>query len=443
MTYDVRAAVREGDMSAFQIVAVSICMAINMVDGFDVLAIAFTGPLIAEEWDLDPASLGALFSSGIAGMMLGSLFISPFADMIGRRAVVLICLGIVTVGMMLSGISQSVWELGAYRVLTGLGIGGLLSSINTIVVEYSSYKRKDLGVAWMAVGYPIGATIGGIISVYLIAQFGWRSVFVFGGLVSLALIPLVMVRLPESLDFLIIKRPANALARMNLLLRKMSRNEIDALPEIHDAQESAATSALSVFDRAFFARTALICIAYFTVMLSFYFVLNWTPKVLVDRGLSLELGISGSILMNVGGIVGGMLLGFYTARWGLKEMASYFMVALFFAILAFGFTGTNLPLLLILTLTIGFFSIGSIVSLYAIMGAAYPVRIRNTGTGLALGLGRLGAMFGPYLGGVLIAAEWSAPAYCLVLGAPVLIAALVVRRIPLLFTAKGASVSAA
>ena len=430
---DIRVALRDGGMSAFQVVAVLICMMINMLDGFDVLAIAFAAPQVAREWMLKPTDLGLLFSAGLAGMMVGSLLLSPLADAFGRRVLVLLGLLVISVGMVASAFAGGLEELVLLRALTGLGIGALLSSINTIVIEYSSVKRKDFAVAFMAVGYPIGATIGGAISVYLIASFGWRAVFVFGGILSAILIPIAFSRLPESLDYLLAKRPKNALTRLNALLRKMGRAELDTIPERRNSLEDQQVSVFAIFDRQFFARTALIVCAYFLTMIPFYFMLSWTPKVLVDQGLSLAMGISGAVIMNGCGVVGGLLLGLSTNRAGLRQTTSWFMVFFFAAIVGFGLAGENLKLLLLLAGAVGFFMIGVISGLYAIVGAMYPIRVRNTGTGLALGIGRLGAVVGPYLAGVLIGAGWTRPEYCFALALPLLPAAYLVRRVPLLF----------
>jgi len=432
MAQDVRATVREGAMSPFQIAAVTVCMAINALDGFDVLSIAFAGPQVAKEWMLKPAELGLLFSAGLFGMMLGSLILSSLADMLGRRTLVLIGLVVITAGMIASAFANGLEQLAWLRVLTGLGIGSLLSSINTIVVEYSSYRRKDFAVAFMAVGYPIGATIGGTISVYLIMAYGWRAVFVFGGVISAVLIPFALMQLPESLDYLLAKRPKNALQRLNALLKKMGRSELAELPARQAAGEDAAVSVFAIFDRDFFARTALIVFAYFLTMIPFYFMLNWTPKVLVDQGLSLATGISGAVIMNGCGVIGGLLFGLSTNRTGLRQATSWFLVLFFVSIVGFGLA-TELKILLIFAGAVGFFMIGLISGLYAILGAMYPVRVRNTGTGLALGIGRFGAVVGPYLGGVLIGMGWSRPLYSFVLALPLLLAAMLVRRVPLLF----------
>ena len=418
-------------MSAFQIVAVTVCMVINMLDGFDVLAIAFAGPLISKEWALTPTELGMLFSSGLAGMTLGSLAISPFADTLGRRPLVLFGLIVISAGMAGSAMMHGLWPLAGLRFFTGLGIGTLLSSINTIVAEYSSRKRRDFAVAFMSVGYPIGATLGGMISIYLVTAFGWRSVFIFGAAVSSLIIPVVMVRLPESLDFILHKRPADALARINALLRKMGRSELLHLPEAGHANVVSVKTVTGIFDRSFATRTLLVCTSYFLVMLSFYFLLNWTPKVLVNEGLSLQIGISGAVLMNAGGVIGGLLFGYFAGIFGLRELSSVFMVLLFVSVVVFGFADLNLAAMAALVSIIGFFMIGVIASLYALVAAMYPPQVRNTGTGLAIGIGRFGAIAGPYLGGVLIAAGWSRPAYCTALVLPALLAAYLVRRVPL------------
>jgi benzoate transport len=430
MPSDVRALVRDGAMSRFQIVAVVVCMGINALDGFDVLSIAFTGPKIAKEWSLPPIELGLLFSAGLAGMMIGALLLSPLADWIGRRFLVLLGLLVITVGMALSGFARGLEELAILRLFTGLGIGSLLSSINTIVMEYASAKRKDFAIAAMSVGYPIGATIGGTIAVFLIASYGWRAVFFFGASLSAVLIPIVMMNLPESLEFLLAKRRPNALERVNALLARMGSPALGALPPpvVHSDGEHLG----ALLDREFFGRTFRICSAYFLAMLPFYFMLNWTPKVLVDQGLSISTGISGAVVMNGAGVIGGLLFGAIASRIGLKTLTSISMVLFFAAIAGFGAVGTSLPPLLALAAAVGFFMIAMISGLYAVIGAMYPVRVRNTGTGLALGIGRLGAVAGPYLGGVFIAAGWSRPVYCAALAAPLLIAAVLIRRVPLL-----------
>ncbi len=430
MSSDIRATLRDGPMTMMQAGVVTICTLLNMIDGFDVLAISFTAPLIAKEWNVDPVSLGVLLSAGLAGMAAGSLFLSPLADLVGRRAVVVLCTAIISIGMLASAATSSVWALSIFRLLTGIGVGGVLSSGNTLLSEYAPQRWRDLSISSMVVGYSGGAIVGGSISAMLITLFGWRAAFVFGGLCSTALIPAVL-RLPESLDFILARNGKNALAQVNDVMRRLGTLPVEKLPEI-PREEAATRTVLGVFAPRFRAGTALICISFFMLMLSFYFVLSWTPKNLVDLGFSVSEGIYASVLLNAGGIAGGLLFGLLARRAGARRVSAWLLLALFLSILAYGALNQGLVPLMSAATVSGFFLIGSMASLYSIVPQIFPARVRNTGTGLAIGFGRLGAVAGPWLGGVLINAGWQRFSYYAVLALPILVAALAVRRIPLL-----------
>src|SRR3569832_1613197 len=165
--------------------------------------------------------------------------------------------------MFASSRANGLVELALFRVFTGLGIGSLLSSINTIVVEFSSTERKEFAVSFMAVGYPIGGTIGGMIAVYLFHAFGWRSVFLIGAACSAVLVPIAYVYLPESLDFLLFKKPPNALARINNLLTRMGQPMLDGLPELQDPAAPPSASIFSNFVFVFVGFFVFFCSAYF------------------------------------------------------------------------------------------------------------------------------------------------------------------------------------
>jgi benzoate transport len=426
---DARALLRDSPMSAFQIMVVVICTMLNMIDGFDVLAISFTAPVIAKEWGVAPATLGVLLSAGLAGMALGSLALAPLADLVGRRGVVMASTAIISIGMLASAAASNVWELSLLRFFTGLGVGGVLASGNTLLSEYSSDRWRDLSISSMVVGYPAGAIIGGSISAYLIAAFGWRSAFIFGGVCSTILLP-VLLYLPESIDFLLARPRSDTLARVNTVMRRLGHAPLVALPEI-TAEEKSTAAVIGVFAARFRKSTFFICLSFFMLMLSFYFVLSWTPKNLVDLGFTVQQGIFGSVLLNGGGILGGLAFGYLAGKSHARKLAPYLFVALYGAIVGYGALRMGLVVVMSGAFIAGFFMIGCMASLYAIVPRIYPASVRNTGTGLAIGFGRLGAVIGPYLGGLLIAAGWQRLAYYAVLALPVLITALIVRRIPL------------
>ncbi len=420
---DPRTVIRTEDMTAFQIVVVSICVLIVALDGFDVLVVAFTAPAIAKDWGLKPTDLGLLFGTGLAGMGAGSLFVAPLGDRFGRRPTVLLCLTILCLGMCASAYAADLAELAALRAFTGIGIGAALTSVNVLVAEYASDRRRDLSISVMAVGYPVGATLGGLVAVYLIGAFGWRSVYLFGGLVAALLIPAALAWLPESLDYLVVRRPRGVLERVNRLLGRMGRDPLDSLPEPARDGESADTGLLQLLRPPLLGRTVASCVAYLSVMSTCYFLLSWTPKLLTELGLTITGGISVSLLMNMAGAAGCLAFGVYATMAGARRLATAFMLGLFAACAAFGVVPASTTALMAAVSAVGFCLFASINALYAVVPTLFPPAVRSTGTGLAMTVGRVGAVAGPYLAGVLIAEGWPRPVYCTVLALPMLVAA--------------------
>jgi len=407
MPTDIHNLISESRMTRFQIVAIGICIGLNMLDGFDVLVMAFTAPEVSAHWSLSGAELGVLLSAGLFGMAGGSLFLAPFADRLGRRALIVFCLILVTLGMLMSALARGATALAIYRVITGLGIGGMLASLSVITSEYSSRKWRSTNISLSATGYPIGATIGGVIAAILIARFGWRAVFLFGALCSLLMIPLVLWRLPESIDFLLARRPADALGRLNLALRRMHHAELPALPERSAAEQQAGQSSpMRLFSRPLLRSTLLIWGSFFLLMFSFYFVMSWTPKLLVAAGLSTQQGITGGVLLNLGGIAGGTLFGLLASRFELKRLAARYHASTAVCLLLFGLLSSQLGLAFTVALAIGVFLFGSMAGLYSLTPILYPAAVRTTGMGWAIGIGRFGAILSPMIVGLLVDAEW-------------------------------------
>lgn len=411
-------------MSPFQIFAVSVCVLISLIDGFDVLTIAFVAPSISAQWGLAPQQLGVLFSAGLAGMVIGALVISPFADKFGRRFIILCCLVILTVGMFASGLSTNHTELVISRIFTGLGMGAILPGINTVVAEYSSNRYRSLAISIMAAGYTVGALIGGVISIYLIKHFGWQYVFFFGGIFSCLMIPVVFFQLPESLDFILTKKSHKALDKLNHLLSKLGLQTCSSFPQA--SIETHHKSFKLLLAPNILKSTILLCVSNFMLMCSFYFLANWTPKILVSLGYSTDLSITGSLVMNIFGIAGGLLLGWLSKKYSVQKVAALMLVTAFIVVTAFGFSANVLPLLFTLIAFIGFTIFGAMAGLYATAPAVFPPQIRATGTGIVLGLARLGATLGPYVAGLLIAAELPRGYYFLILALPLLVAAICV-----------------
>ncbi len=423
---NIREIINEGPMSRFQIVSLAICVVLNMLDGFDVLVMAFTAPAVSADWSLRGAQLGYLLSAGLFGMAGGSLFLAPWADRFGRRAIILFCLILICIGMFLSTVAQGVGQLAAFRVLTGIGIGGMLASLNVITSEYSSKKWRSTAISIQVIGYPIGATIGGTIAAVLIGQYGWRSAFLFGAIASLAMIPLVIWRLPESLDFLIAKRPANALQRLNRLLLGMGHEQAAQLPEAPTMEQRyvQGNPLGQLFSGSLARSTLLIWSSFFLLMFTFYFVLSWTPKLLVAAGMSNQQGITGGVLLNVGGIIGGLLFAWLSSRLNLKKLAAAYLIIAAATLALFAMFATDLAMAFFIAILIGAFIFGSMAGLYSLAPILYPAGVRTTGMGWAIGIGRIGAMIAPTIVGFLIDGGWKTSDIYYAFAIPLVIATL-------------------
>ena len=414
--------IRARPMTSFQTRAVLICIIINFIDGFDVLSIAFAAPEIAREWALEPAVLGVVFSAGLAGMVIGALFLSPLADRHGRRTLILIGLAIISVGMFTSALAQDVTTLLITRLITGLGVGGMLSSLTTMVSEYSNARRQKLAVAILQSGYPVGAIIAGFVSVALVSAMGWRSIFLVGGGLSLTMLLLVWWRLPESLAFILNRRPEGALARANVLLGHMQMKPLEQLPQT-ESNTGQGGGFFDVFTPEYRVRTVLIWLAFVAVMSTWYFVANWTPKILVDAGLSRDTSLSGGVILSIGGVLGGIAVGWVATRIYVLKIGAFVMLGSIASMAVFGSLPVAITPMLIVTFIIGIFLSGSMISLYAAVPDMYPVQIRNTALGWALGVGRLGAVLGPNLAGVMIQVGWERFALYLAMALPMFLAA--------------------
>ncbi|MGW0738154.1 MFS transporter [Streptomyces sp. NPDC002851] len=430
MTGSLRAAFDEGPMSRFQWRAVAVCVLLNMLDGFDVLVMAFTGRAVSSEWELDSSQLGLLLSAGLVGMALGALCIAPWADRIGRRPVILGCLAVSAAGMLLSSVSQSAVQLGALRVLTGIGIGGVLASSSVISSEYASRRWRGLAVSLIATGYAIGATVGGLLAVGMIERFGWRSVFLIGGIATAAAVPLTFLGLPESLDFLISRRPKRALVKINALARRMGQPTLKSLPEPTTLPSGVGAGFRELFSPALRRSTLLVWSGFFLVMSSFYFVMSWTPTLLVEAGLSSTQGLTGGMLLNLGGIFGAAVLGVLTARFALRSVVVAYLFATAVLLSAFSASTSALGAAFTLAALIGIFVNGCVAGLYALTATVYGTGIRATGLGSALAVGRIGSILAPTVAGGLLDAGSTPQSLYLAVSAMFVVTAVLFLLLP-------------
>ncbi|HET6270011.1 MAG TPA: MFS transporter [Arthrobacter sp.] len=426
-------------MSRYQWLIVGLCIVLNALDGFDVLAMAFTANSVTRDFGLSGGQLGILLSAGLVGMAAGSLGLAPFADVIGRRPMVLISVGLATAGMLLSALAHSAVELGIWRVVTGVGIGGILACTNVIVSEYSSKRWRGLAISLYTAGYGVGATLGGTAAVALQASFGWRSVFLLGGLCTGATLLLLAALLPESVDFLASRRPRNVVERLNKIARRIGQPAVTGLPAAA-ARAGKKNKVSELFTPGNRRSTGLVWLAFFATMFGFYFVNSWTPRLLVTAGMTESQGVIGGLMLTLGGTFGALLYGLLTLRWNSRKVLVIFAVLSAATMVMFISTAGVLALAFVAGGVVGMLINGCIAGMYTIAPALYGASVRSTGVGWAIGIGRAGAIVAPLIAGALLDAHWTASMLYMGVGFVVLLAgaAVAAMRLPAPGAASGA-----
>lgn len=401
---DLRQRIAESPMGGYQWMVVGLTFFLNMLDGFDVLAVAFTAKSIQAELGLDGAHIGTLMSAGLLGMTFGSVFLAPQADRFGRRPLLIFSTALSALGMLMTYFAHSAESIALWRVVTGVGVGGILPCTNVIVSEYSNKKWRGLAIAVYASGFGIGAMLGGMSAVMLQDIYGWRSVFLVGALLTFLAVFVLMALLPESVDYLLTKRPEGARERLDKILAKMNLHGEWAFPAIQE-EKKTKVSVLRLFEPDYRATTLLIWVAFITVMSAYYFVNSWTPALLEQAGMAKTQSQSVGMAISMGGAAGSLVFGFLSSRWAPRQILILFSVLSVAAIFAF-LSSQVLALALVFAVLLGALMNGCIAGLYTINPTLYASDFRNTGVGITIGVGRLGSILSPVVAGSLLDIGW-------------------------------------
>lgn len=388
-------------MSGYQWLIVALCTFMNCLDGFDVMAVAFTGPSVTEEFGLNGSQFGLLVSVGLIGMALGSMLLAPFADLIGRRPLILISLVLGTIGMFGAAMAPSVLVMGLFRLVTGIGVGGILASTNVIASEFSNTKNRGLAIGIYTAGYGIGATLASLVAKTTVGG-DWRIVFYAGGFGTLLALIVIAVLLPESIAFLEQRRPRGALERINTTLARMGMDAISS-PDLDQASAARkdAGQAGSGWLKQLLAPTILLWIIFITIMFGFYFVNSWTPTLLAEEGLSKSAAVTAGMAISIGGTVGSVLYGLAARLRPPRVVLIGFSLLSAAMMVVFILSTSVLWLGFGIGVIVGALINGCIAGAYTVGPPLYPSHLRSVGMGWALGMGRIGAILSPTIAGLL------------------------------------------
>lgn len=394
----------ESKLGKFQLSVIIICFAIVALDGFDTQSIAFVAPALRESWDISPALFGPLFGAGLLGTLLGSIMFGSVGDRFGRKPMLTVSTLLFGIMTLMCATATSIEQLGLYRFVAGLGLGGAIPNVLALISEYAPKRIRATVIVITFAGFPIGAVVGGMASARMIPAFGWESVFIVGGVLPILLIPIIALWIPESARYLAMQQDQQHKFR-KILTRvnpELAGSEFDQISLPQARSKSIPVRNLFTHGRA--AWTMLLWLLTFTVLLLGYFLVNWTPLLLVDAGLDHHQAIMGVVALNLGGIIGGIMIGRISDKRGpfLVMGVAFFIGAIFVGTVGLMIQSTA-TVLLVLIFFVGVCVFGAQLNLSAVSAIYYPIYMRSTGIGWNMGIGRFGSVVGPTIGGALIA----------------------------------------
>ncbi|MDM1492886.1 MULTISPECIES: aromatic acid/H+ symport family MFS transporter [Acinetobacter] len=425
-TMNVNAVVDKAKFKPFHLNVVLWCLFVVIFDGYDLAINGVALPLLMQEWNMTAVQAGMLASTALAGMMFGAMFFGMLADKIGRKNVILICVTLFSGFTFWGGFASNPTEFGILRFIAGLGIGGVLPNLVALTSEYAPQKLRSTLVTTMFSGYAVGGIMAALLGAWLTPSFGWEVMFYIAG-IPLLLLPILWKFLPESLTFLV-KKQQDEKARQ--IIQKITPEEkVSAQTQLvlNEVQVPDASIAV-LFKQNRGMSTLLFWCCFFMCLLMVYALGSWLPKLMMAAGYSLGSSLMFLMSMNIGAVIGTIGGGILADRFHLKPVIIGMFLMGAVALVGLGFNSPQ-PVIYLLVALAGASAIGSSILLYSFVAQYYPLAVRSTGIGCASAVGRVGAIVGPIIIGVLLGMELPHKLNFLAVAIPAVIGAIAVALI--------------
>jgi MFS transporter, AAHS family, 4-hydroxybenzoate transporter len=422
---DVRATIDCAGFGRYQALIVGLCMLVVMFDGYDTQSIGYVAPLMAKDIGIGMASLGPIFAAGLFGLMLGAMAFGTLADKIGRKWGIILSVLIYSIFSLLTPLADSFASLLVLRFLAGLGNGGALPIVIALTREYVPARLSAFAVNVLGACFSAGSIIAGLFSAVITADHGWGVIFYVGGATPLVLLLALLLWLPESIGFLALNSAASPeIAR---ILRKITGQAVASATRFRLPETTlSGFTVWHLFAAGRAGMTLLLWVAFFMSLLVLLLLVQWLPSLLRDAGVPLQTAIMTTVGFSVGGVLASPLLGRLMDRFNpyLILAGTFVATATFIAIA--GNSISSQTILMSAVFFAGAGVIGTQSSLNALAGMLYQTAIRSTGVGWALGIGRIGAIVGPLIGGLLVSLQWRDGSIILVAVVPMLAGAIAI-----------------
>ena len=379
------------------------CTLIIIFDGYDLVIYGVVLPILMQQWQLDPVTAGALGSTALFGMMIGAMRLGTLSDRFGRKKMIVLCIVLFSGFTALNGFAQTPLQFGVMRFIAGLGIGGVMPNVVALMSEYSPRRIRSTLVAVMFSGYAIGGMLSAVLGIWIVPQFGWQVMF-YLAVIPLLLLPLIWTQLPDSVAFLV-RQGKIAEARKVLAALTGKPLPDDAELAVHQPQKTEQSLA-ALFSNNRALSTLMFFQAFFMCLLMVYGLGSWLPKLMTMAGYGFGSSLMFLLFLNIGGIIGAIGGGWLSDRFHPRPVLMLFFTLAAVSLALLGFK-SHVAVLYFLVTVAGATTIGSQILLYAYVAQFYPTAIRSTALGWSSGVGRIGAILGPVLGGALLAMQLS------------------------------------
>ncbi|AKT31315.1 MFS transporter [Pseudomonas syringae pv. actinidiae] len=426
-TLDVQAFINAQPLSGYQWRIVALCFLIVFLDGLDTAAMGFIAPALSQEWGIDRASLGPVMSAALIGMVFGALGSGPLADRFGRKVVLVVAVFLFGIFSLASAYSSNIDQLLVLRLLTGLGLGAAMPNATTLLSEYTPERLKSLLVTSMFCGFNLGMACGGFVSAKLIPSMGWHSLLMLGGILPLVLAVVLMVWLPESARFLVVRnRGAEQIRKVLAPIAPKAVAGVTAFTVPEQKTVSSRNVLKVIFSGTYSAGTLLLWLTYFMGLVIVYLLTSWLPTLMRDSGASMEQSAFIGALFQFGGVLSAVGVGWAMDRYNPHKVIGFaYALAGVFAYLV-GQSLGNVAVLATLVLLAGMCINGAQSAMPSLAARFYPTQGRATGVSWMLGIGRFGAILGAWAGATLLGLGWNFEQVLTALVIPAALAALAI-----------------
>ena len=410
-TIDIQAFINEHPFTKYQWMILALCFITVAMDGFDTAIIGFIASDLVQEWGVEKSALGPVMSAALVGLAVGALTAGPLADRIGRKKVLIMSILVFGGFSLLTAFASSLNQLTLLRFLTGLGLGAAMPNAATLMSEYAPERRRALMVNLMFVGFPMGSSLGGFLSAWMIPHYGWQSVLVLGGVMPLLLAVALMFLLPESARYMVLKRIAPLPDAVEFELR-----------EAGQVKEKSAIGV--IFSPRYAVGTVMLCLTYFMGLLIFYLLTSWLPLLIRETGASMGQASIITALFPLGGGIGVLILGALMDKINPNKVVAvgWLLTGVFVCLV--GFSTSNLLLMGVMVFIAGSIMNGAQSSMPALAAGFYPTQGRATGVAWMLGIGRFGGILGAFSGAFLMQAQLSFETIFTMLAIPAFLSAI-------------------